>query len=568
MKRILFMLLAFASLYATAQKPVDFNKAVVNVVTYDAQGNVKNSAYGFFLGTSGEVVTTYQAVKGAARLEIIDWKGQQAQVLRITGASSAYDIVRFTTDIPTKKLVGLTVAEDAAEQGAQCFQPFYTTNKKQLAEQAAITAADPYNDYFYYTTTTPNDTKYVGCPLLNAQGQVVAIIQKNLLKDATAACAIDARCATALSITPQSAFNSDLNNIPVAKQLPAGNEEDAFSYTYMLLHSQLDSALVMTTCADFITAYPENSKVYNERAVYYANHGNYAQADADLQQSIAMGGPNLADAYNTLSTLMYNKMLYATTAASDPWPQWTLQTALQAAEQAYTAMPQPVYLLQQGQILFSLQEFQHAYEKFQAVNATELANAQTFFYASNALERAGGETENVIALLDSAVNRLSTPYDKDAAPYLFSRAQHLQNAGQHRRATADYTEYEKIVGPKNLTAYFYYLRMQAEVGSRMYQQALDDAATAIAFAKDDAEKADYLFERACLQLKVNLIDDCIASIDALLALRPDDAEAHKVVGIAYGEKKEYAKARQYLGKAKELGAEHTEMLMEKYALQP
>ena len=96
----------------------------------------------------------------------------------------------------------------------------------------------------------------------------------------------------------------------------------------------------------------------------------------------------------------------------------------------------------------------------------------------------------------------------------------------------------------------------------MYQQALDDAATAIAFAKDDAEKADYLFERACLQLKVNLIDDCIASIDALLALRPDDAEAHKVVGIAYGEKKEYAKARQYLGKAKELGAEHTEMLME------
>ncbi|MGN0062167.1 MAG: tetratricopeptide repeat protein [Alloprevotella sp.] len=565
MLRILLLLAIVSPLIAAhAQKPADFNKAVVNVLTYDAQGNVLQSSCGFFIGTTGEVVAPFQALKGAAKVEIIDWRGQQANVVRIAGASSGYDLVRFTTDIPTKKLVGLQPAAQSAEKGARLLQTFYTTDKKQLPETTEITAADPYESHYYYTTSTANEARYVGCPVVNEQGEVVAIVQKNLLKDATTACAIDVQFALELSVTPQAAFSSDLNSLPIAKLLPTSSEDDAFSYTYMLLHSQLDSAIVMTTCEDFMAAYPENSRVYNERAAYFAQHGNYRQADADLQKSIGMGGSHVADAYNTLATLMYNKMLYATTAAYDPWPQWTLQTALTASEQAYAAAPQPVYLLQQGQILFSLQQYQAAYEKFEAVNATDLANAQTFFYASNALERADGDADRVIALLDSAVARFSTPYPDEAAPYLFARAQHLQNAGQHRRATADYTEYEKIIGPKNLTAYFYYLRMQAEVGSRMYQQALDDGATAVAFAKDDEEKADYLFELACLQLKVNLFSECLTSLDALLALRPDDAEAHKVYGIACGEKKDMAKARQYLQKAQALGAEHVETLLEKY----
>ena len=71
-----------------------------------------------------------------------------------------------------------------------------------------------------------------------------------MLKDATTACAIDISFANELSINAQSAFNTDLNNVPIAKLLPADDEETAFSYTYMMLHSQIDSALVMTTCND------------------------------------------------------------------------------------------------------------------------------------------------------------------------------------------------------------------------------------------------------------------------------------------------------------------------------
>lgn len=565
MKKSILALIALAACFTgtAAIKPADINKAVVNVITYDANGNVLQSGYGFLIGDRGEVIAPYQTFKGAVRAEIIDWKGQQAEVKRIAGASSAYDLIRFTTDIPLKKLVSLSPATVPAAKDAAVMLAYYTTDKKSMPENVSITAADEYNSHYYYETSAPNEDRYVGCPLLNAAGEAVALVQKNVQKDATTACAIDISFANELTVNAQSAFNADLNNVPIAKLLPADDEETAFSYTYMMLHSQIDSALVMTTCNDFIGLYPTNTKVLTERATYLAARGNYADADADLKRAVALAGENTSDCLYTQSMLMYNKML-ATGEGTDPWPEWTLETALTAAEDAYSAMPQPVYLLQQGQILFSMQRFAEAYEKFMAVNASKIASAQTFFYASNALERNGGDGMQVIALLDSAVAHLKTPYNADAAPYLFARAQHLDNAGEHRRATADYNEYEKIVGPRNLTAYFYYLRMQSEMGSRMYQQALDDAHTAISLAKDDEEKADYLLEQALLQLRVNLLDECIATCNDIFALKEDMADAYKICGIAYGEKKNKTKMQQMLEKAKSLGAENTDELLEKY----
>lgn len=567
MKRILTIILTLlpltSSLFPTvrAQKPADLNKAVVNVITYDASGNVLHNAYAFLLGTEGEVVAPYQAFKGAASADIINWQGQTAHALRIIGASSEYDLVRLTTDIPTKKLIGLEPAATHASKGQQLQLAYYSTVKKSLPENAEVTAADSYNEHYYYELTTPNEDRFIGCPLLDSEGHVVALVQKNVQKDATTACAIDVNFATALSVNTMSVFNADLNSILIPKQIPTTSEDDAFSYVYMVLHSVKDPAMVIPATDDFIAAYPNNIKIYAERATFNANRGEYALADADLQRGIELGGEGLSDLYHTQSILMYNKMR---NEAAEVWPAWTLETALQAAEQAYATQPQPIYLLQQGQVLFTQQQYEKAYEKFNAVNNTDIASSQTFYFAANALERAGGEDAIVVALLDSAVNRLAKPYNEEAAPYLLARAQHLDNGGQHRRAVQDYNEYEKIVGTLNLNAYFYYLRMQAEIGSRMYQQALDDATTAISRSTDNAEKADYLFERACLELQVGLLDESIASCEAVIALDANYAEAYKVCGVAYGEKKQKAKAAEYLKKAASLGAERTDELLQKY----
>lgn len=581
MKRTIILLLTAVLAVATyAQKPADLNKAVVNVITYDATGNILHQTHGFLLGAEAEVVAPYSAFKGAHSASIVNWQGQTANVKRIVGANSDYDLVRATTDIvegvgeKTKakgdkwKPVCLEMAQEHATKGSGLQVAYFSDAKKSLPETTNVTVADLYNEHYYYELSTPNEERFFGCPALDAEGHVVCVLQKNVQKDATTVCAIDINFAKEMKISTMSIFNADLNAINIPKQIPLANEEDAYSYVYMLLHAQTNNDVVLPATEDFTQAFPNNTKIYGDRATYYANQGAFELADKDLQTAIAKStatesaaNSSAAELYHTQSILMYNKVL---SGGTDSYPAWTLDAALASAEKAYAAEALPIYLLQQGQVLFTLQRYQEAFNKFDAVNQTEIATSQTFYFAANALERAGGEDAQVITLLDSAVAHLATPYTADAAPYLLARAQHLDNAAQHRRAVIDYNEYEKIVGPRNLNAYFYYLRMQAEIGARMYQQALDDAETAIARTESEKDKADYLFELSCLQLQVGLLDESIQSCERIFQLDANYADAYKICGVAYGEKKDKRRAQQYLKQAKEKGAENIDPLIEKY----
>lgn len=572
-KFIAIIITAIAALGAAAQKPIDMNKAVVNLIAYDANGNVLNNSYGFLYApanSEGNVVAAFHAMKGAHRAEIIDWKGQRAEVTKILGASSEYDLVKMSTNLNMKKGISLWNEQQTASKDETLSLAYYTTDKKALPLTTTVTAADAYNDHYYYELTLPNEEKFFGCPLINAAGQVVAVVQKNVQKDAASACAIDVNFVQDFSIKAMSAINTDLNAINIAKALP-DDAGEVRSFLYLLLHSTQNPALVESMTNDYLSRSDADPRVYGERATYYANRGEYAKADNDLKDGISKvqktnndnAREQLAELLNTQSVLMYDKVLRYNTQ-NDPWTTWTLETALQSSQQAIATNPMPAYQLQQGQVLFSLEKYKEAYDDFCAVNATDIANHQTFYYAATTLDRLGGEESAVIALLDSAVSRLNTPYTEEAAPYLLERAQHLVNAQLYRKATADYNEYEKIIGPSNLNAYFYYLRMQSEIGSRMYQQALDDAHAAIVRAANDEERCEYLIEQAFLQVQLGLNDESLAACQECLKLDPQNADAYKISGIAYGAKKQKARALECLKKAAELGAENVDVLIEKY----
>lgn len=562
MKRILSLLLvALAAIDTFAQKPADLNKAVVNVIAYDAAGNILHNSYGFLLGTEGEAVAAYQTLKGAVRADIINWQGQTSHVKRIIGASSEYDLVRFTTDIPTKKLVGLQPAAASIAKGQPAQVAYYTTVKKTLPEAATVTAADLFNDRYYYELSTPNEDRFFGCPVLDAEGHVVALVQKNVQKDAATACAIDINFATALEVSTMSIFDADLNDILIPKRLPLASEEDAYSFVYMLVHAQSNPDLVIPVTDDFIAAFPTNVKIYGDRATFYANRGDYATADAELKKGLAIATDNRGELLNTQSVLMYTKVLGG---GEDTFPAWTLETALESAEQAIAAERLPIYVLQQGQVLFGLQRYKEAYERFTEVNKSELANAQTFYFAANALQRCDGDDAEIVALLDSALSRLRQPYKDEAAPYLLTRAQHLNLAGQFERSIADYDEYERIIGTENLKALFFSLRMQPKLGAHRYQLALNDINKAILLAETPSDKASYLFDRGYLYVCANMFEESIETFEEAISLDPKHAEAYKFCGVAYGISNQKQKALQYLQIAKDLGAENIDELMEQY----
>lgn len=564
MKHVLLWLLIACPILAMAQNRKDANQAVVRLTTFDAQGRQLQQSHAFFYTQEGRIVAPYSPFKGASRAEIEDAKGRKAAVSRIVGASSSYDVVVAQLDAALPKAVVLRRAQQSPIRGTMGLgQAFFAENKKQQPEQTAIATVEKADAYDYFTLTTPNEAKYFGTPAINERGEVFALVQPNLLKGAITACAIDIRVADSLRVSSTSAFNTDLTAIAIPKLIPVDNPTDAYTYIYMVSRSNTDSLLVATALADFMQAYPTNSVVYGDAASFYATRGDYARADHYLAQGIARADANQAALYDMKSALYY---ALATSQGAAAYPAWSLDEALAAAERAYALSPMPSYLLQQGQVAFAQQRYADAYERFQQVNASPIASVQTFLFAATTLERMEGDQKAArLALLDSAVNRCAQPYGAEAAIPLFKRGQLLGEMGEYRKAVADLVDYERILGRNNLTAYFYYLRSQLEVRAKMFQQALDDFETAISLSASQAEWEGYMVEKALLLVQVSHLDEAIATARDVVARNPNNADANKVLGLAYGEKKNRKLAQQYLRRAAELGDENATQLLNRYA---
>lgn len=545
-------LLLWLMLPSAATADDDYRKAVVNVITYDAEGNVLQSGYGFYLSAQGTAVAPYHILKDAARADVINNKGKKAAVLRILGANSTYDLVKFSVDV--KETTFLPLTETPAGDADALYLVNYSTSKKQEPVYANVTAVTPFDGYNYYDISAANSDINVGCPLVDATGRAVAVVQKNVGKNATTACAIDSRFINGLEITTTSVFNADLRDIAIPKGLPA-TESDALSYIYMLGHR--DSMLTLTAIGDFMAIYPDNGEIYTERASFYADHGRYDLAEQDyataLEKSTKKDEVHLA-----FSKTIFNQV---SSRPEQPYKDWSMAKAIEEVDKAYALNPAPLYLMQRARYRFANKEYQESYDDFMQVNSSELASAETFYSAAMALEMTGTDSLRVLTLLDSAVNRLPEPYTQTAAQYFLERATRRIRAARFREAVFDYNEYEQIIGPKNLNDNFYYLREQAELQGRMYQQALDDIQTAIGL---NPNEVIYRVEEALIYVEVGMYEEAIAAARKALEKMPENADALKLIGIALGEQGKKTEALEYLNKAKAQGDTSVDVFLKKY----
>lgn len=536
-------------------------RAVFNVFTYKADGTRLADGYGFFISADGTGVAAYSLFKGAARAEVIDNKGHTYAVRRILGANSSYDLVKFSVE-GAKKLEFLSFAASPAEAGTQLTLAVYATEKKAVATSPAkVESAADYFDYKYYDVAVPNTAKNMGCPLVNAEGQVAAIAQKNIAKDAKGACAIDARFAESLTITSLSALNADLKDILIPKALPQ-QEADALTYIYML--DSKDKAAMQTALADFIEAFPDNAEGYVNRGTFLADEGNMEACKADFDTALKKAEAAESTFKRDGVLHAYAKLLYDKAIQTDgTTDEALLAQALEQENEANTLNPQPFYAMQIGRILYMQKRYEEAFDTFNRVNETDFASAETYYAAAQALSMADGDSLAVLVQLDSLVSKLSKPYNTQAAQYIYMHAMQARKCGQFRKAALDLIEYEKTIGPNNLNHRFYSIRSEVERKARMYQQALDDIRT----AQNRSQKPDYYLyrlEESSILLQVGLYDEAIATAQNLLAELPENPDCYRFIGIAYGEKGQKVEALKNLQKALELGDESVGALMEKY----
>ena len=547
---------------ASAQAPKwaeKAKKAVFSVVTYDNENKIKGTGNGFYIDLQGTALSDYSLFENAQRAVVINADGKQLDVMRILGANSMYDIVKFQTP-SEKKQVALTLANQPAKVGETVYLLPYSTQKATTLQTGKVTAVDSIGSQsFYYTLEMKTGEKMVSCPIMNANGEVLGMIQKNASNDSMESYAIGATYGASLEISALSMNDGALKKIGIKKALP-DTEEQALVFLYMS-SEQMDKEEYFTVLNDFILQYPNSMEGYIRRANYYmadGNAANYPSADDDLKKAIEVAS-NKEDAIYQVSKCIYSYLISLN--GKEGYSAWTFDRALELIQSAIQISAQPLHMQLEGDILFAQGKYAEAFLSYDKVNQSPLASAATFYSASKAKQLTeGSDINEVLAIMDKAIEMLKKPYYGEAAPYFYERAELRANAGKHREAVMDYnTFFEAVHG--DVTALFYFQREQAEMQCRMYQQALNDINKAVEMAPEDA---DFWVEKGSVHLRVNQLDEAIVAFNKALSLNDKYAAAYRMLGYCQAMQKKNKEACANFAKAKELGDEVVDQLIEKY----
>ena len=528
-------------------------QSVFTLKTFRADGSLLASSNGFFIDTDGLAVSSYSPFKGAHRAVIIDALGKELPVESLIGANDMYDVAKFRVE--SKKVSPLSIATTASMTGDDAWLLPYAVKKEPRCPRGTVSHVELFQDkYTYYTIDMQASEQHIGSPVMNAQGQVIGILQPAADSKQNKSYAVSAQFATDLRLSGLSVNDPALRLTSVPLAIP--DELSDATLSLYVASSSMKGERYADYIERFIRKYPKASDGYVYRARLHAVQDDYAAADQDMQQAIAVAEKK-DDAHYQYAQLISQKVIYK---ATPPYEPWTLSRAMEESQEAYRISPQPIYRQLQAQLLFAQNDYEAAYQVYMELTATNLRGPE-LFYAAAQCKLHAGQRDVQIALLDSAVNTFSQPYVKTAAPYLLARAQALNEAGKYRPAVSDYNAYEKLMGSQ-LNSNFYFLREQAEFAGHLYQQAIDDIKRAIEL---EPQEPVYHAEKANIELRVGMADEALASARECIRLSPDHSDGYLFLGLALCVKGQKQEGLENLRKAKELGDPQAQTFIDRYS---
>lgn len=550
-KKILLILLGVMPFVAMAQPSwvKKATKSVFTLKTFAEDGSLIGSSNGFFTSDKGDAISNYTPFKGASRAVVIDASGKELPVVSIVGVNDMYDVVKFRVNGKTQPLA---ISSATTPVSSQVWLLPYHEVKNVPA--GTIRKAETFQgEYEYYTVALTMPANTVSTPLINQAGEVVGLMQQPATDKDTLSYAVSARFADSLRISGFGMNEATLLQTKIKKELP-DDQKEAVLALYMA-SSRQDSASYVNMVEDFIRKFPKVADGYMYRAQIEASTNNFAAAEKDMEMAIS-NSTQKDDTHYNYARMIYNKIIFQ---ADVPYDNWTLDKALEEIRLANTLNPQPTYRQMEANILFGQKKYSEAYDIYSQLSNTNLKGAEVYFSAARCKEMLKDSTA-MLALLDSAMNCFTKPYLKEAAPYLWARAQARLQAKKYRDAISDMNDYEELM-VANINDNFYYLRHQAEVDGRLYQQALNDITRAIVM---NPKETFYYAEKASLEIRVGLYDNAIATAKESITIDANDSDGYLFLGVAQCLKGNKKEGIPNLQKAKDMGNLQAEALIEKY----
>ena len=547
---LLLFFFSFLPLYAQPSWVKKASKSVFTVKTFSKDGSLIGSTNGFFIGTNGEAISNFSPFKGASRAVVIDASGKEMTVDCILGANDMYDIVKFRVN--ASKSQPLTVASNISTVGSNTWLlPFRDT--KNLKSGHIRKAETFQGKYAYYTVAMQTPENAVSCPLLNEVGEALGLMQQPASSKDSLSYAVSALFADSLKISGLSINDPTLKMTLIKKDLPATLSE-ANLYIYMA-SSQTDSVTYVALVNDFIQKFPNAPDGFIYRAQLSTAAGDFAKAESDMEQALKVAS-NKDDVLFNYARMIYQKEIFQ---EDKSYEKWSLDKALALIREANSINLQPAYRQVEGNILFAQKKYNDAYTVFTELTKTNMDKAEMWYAAARCREMQK-DTAAMLALLDSTMATFNKPYLKQAAPYLWARANARIDARKYRDAVNDLNDYEQLMATQ-VNARFYYIRSQAEIEGRLYQQALNDLTKAVTM---EPKETLYHAEKASLHIRVGQYDEAISTAEECISIEPQGSDGYLFKGLAQCLKGDKKNGIPNLQKAKDLGDPQAEGLIQKY----
>lgn len=523
----------------------------VGILSYDKQGEMRQSQ-GIRLSNGSIIITDYDLLKNCQRAVVMEQSGTEYAVNKLAGANSLYNVCKITTEGQPKKFPQPKLIEDTLQVGDIVYiLPAYNADKKAVAIVDTIQRVETFKqNYHYYTLSNAHSERLIGAGVLNADGQVVGILQA-AAKTGGNACVMDVHFVMDLNITALNAKSTDVMTIDLPLQMP--DKEDLAS-TFLFFVDKSNAARYVDYIEEFIERYPTNTTGYTTKSEWLISQGEYQHADSVYTAALQQNGIAKDELYYSRSKAVYEYCLAQHPQSYEPW---TAEFALQEAQHAYAKKPLPTYMQQEANCHYLLKQYDEAYDKYMALTNTNMRTPNIFLYAAVCKQAMKADSDSILALMDSAVACFEKPYPTTAAPIILTRGKALADAKRHRDALKDFNEYEHLLAGK-LHADFYYEREQIEVKCRAYPAALNDIERAVTMEPNEPL---YAAEAAALNYRVAQYDDAIHYAEIALKMAPEYSDALRILGVCYKQKGNTAKAKEYLLKAKELGDELADDLL-------
>ena len=490
-------------------------QAVFTLKTFKSDGTLLGSANGVFVSENGEAVSCFTPFRGADRAVVIDAQGKEWPVETMIGASDMYDVAKFK--VAAKKPTALVTGTVAS--GATVWLLPYSVKKDPVCVSGTVSKAEQFQgSYNYYTLTLQAQEQQQGCPILNEEGQVVGLAQAAADQNSATSYAVSAPFAVSLHTNGLSMSDAALKTVHIPLAIP-DKYDDALLALFMGA-SGMNAQQYADYVNRFIAHYPNATDGYVYRARLEVAANEFAKADEDMKKAVKVAETKDDDVHYQYAQLIYQKELLQ---SDHPYAEWSLQRALEESKLAYASNPQPVYRLQQAQILYSQKQYDEAYAVYEELSKGDLRGPDIFLAAAQCkLQK--DDKRAAIAQLDSAMSTFSRPYVKTAAPYLRAHAQ---------------------------------LSMEL----RRYQLAINDMNDLVALEPNSAE---LWAEKASYELRVNLFDEALKSAQEVLRLDPQSSDGYLMTGIVQCQKGNKQEGMQNLRKAQSLGNPQADTFLQKY----